>query len=191
MEELKIALAGELRSGKSTLAKYAEETYDMTPFAFGDELKRRFHETFPNVPRDPKPREGYQMYGQLMRFVYGQDIWVNYTFDEIDRCRKAALGYNFDNPAVQFNPLVTDARQPNEFQKLRDKGFKIVKVTAPIELRIARAKADGDIFTEADLNHETELYVRDLNPDYLITNDGSLTDLYAAFDAIVEDIRKE
>ena len=184
MEELKIALAGELRSGKSTLAKYAEETYGMTPFAFGDELKRRFHETFPNVPRYPKPREGYQMYGQLMRFVYGQDIWVNYTFDEINRCRKAALGYNFDNPDAQFNPLVTDARQPNEFQKLRDKGFKIVKVTAPIELRIARAKADGDIFTEADLNHETELYVRDLNPDYL-------TDLYAAFDAIVEDIRRE
>lgn len=191
MEELKIALAGELRSGKSTLAKYAEETYGMTPFAFGDELKKRFHETFPNVPRHPKPREGYQLYGQLMRFVYGQDIWVNYTFDEIDRCRKAALGYNFDNPAVQFNPLVTDARQPNEFQKLRERGFKIVKVTAPIELRIARAKADGDIFTEDDLNHETELYVRDLNPDYLITNDGSLTDLYAAFDAVVEDIRKE
>lgn len=190
MRELRLAIAGELRSGKTTLAEYAEKHYHMDPFALGDELKNGFHYHYPHILRDPKPRRGYQLYGQLMRFVYGKDYWLNITLDEIERCRKASDGYNvFSSSVSGFAPIITDARQPNEFDRLRKEGYKIIKVIAPYEVRKKRAKEAGDYFTEEEMNNETELYISQLESDYTIFNEGTVEELYAQFDKIIEDIR--
>lgn len=186
MEELKLAIAGEFRSGKTTLAEYAESHYNMTPFAFGDELKKGFHYHYPHIPRDPKPRSGYQLYGQLMRFVYGDDYWLNITMDEVERMRQAAYGYN---GGQSFAPLITDVRQPNEFERLRKEGYKIVKVVAPYDLRKERARAAGDNFTDEDMKFETGLKTDLLGMDYLIINNGTLEELYTQLDWVMEDIR--
>lgn len=186
MDELRLVIAGELRSGKSTLANYAEEHYHMAPFAFGDELKSAFHYFYPHIPRDPKPRKGYQLFGQFMRYVYGEDYWLKQCFENIETSRKAAAGYGFSH---DFAPIITDARQPNEFEYCREQGYKIIKVVAPLEARKERALKEGDVFNEEDLQHETELYVKTLTPDYLIINDGTLQELCAQFDRVVENIR--
>jgi hypothetical protein len=189
VSELKLAIAGELGSGKTTLANYIEKEYHMTPFAFADELKKGFHYAYPHIPKDPKPRRGYQLYGQLMRCVYGEDYWINICLDEIDRCRKAAIGYNFREADPNFAPLITDARQPNEFERLKKEGYKIIKVIAPQELRVKRAIERGDNFTEADLNHESEIHISQMDADFTIFNEGSLEELYASFDRTLEYIR--
>lgn len=190
MSELKLVITGELRSGKTTLSNYAEEHYHMIPFAFGDELKNAFHYFYPHVPRDPKPRRGYQLFGQLMRFVHGEDYWIDLCFDNIHTCRQAQKGYNtLSLVSSDFAPLITDARQHNEIERCRAKGYKVIKVEAPIEVRKERAEAEGDNFNEVDLNFETELSVRALEPDYLIVNNGTLEELYTQFDRVIEDIR--
>lgn len=189
MSEVKITLAGELRSGKSTIAEYAEERYFMVPFAFGDKLKEGFHDEYPQVPREPKPRKGYQLYGQLKRYAHGENHWLNKCFDHIEYIRKIARNYNIRGSELEFMPIITDARQPNEFERCREEGYAIVKIVTSTDVRIKRAKENGDNFNLEDLNHETEQHIKDLEADYIIYNNGSKEELYAQFDKIIADIR--
>lgn len=76
-----VGLLGKLRSGKDQVAAYLTSNYGYTRFAFGDELKDDFHRTYPDIPREPKPRAGYQEYGQRMRkergMPYGSTLASN------------------------------------------------------------------------------------------------------------------
>lgn len=185
MKEIKIAIAGEFRSGKSTVADYLDSKYGMLQFAFADELKRDFHFTYGHVPRTPKPRKGYQLYGQLMRHLFGEDYWVNKCFKKIDDVRFVATNYNITGREVKFSPVITDLRQENELERCRQEGYFIIKVVAPEEVRIKRAEEAGDAFSLEEMNHETETYVKEMYADYTIVNKGSLEQLYGAIDVVM------
>lgn len=180
---MKLALAGGLRVGKSEAEKYLVDMFDCSPFDFSDALKDDFHETFPMIKRTPKPRKGYQLYGQLMRFVYGENHWVNKCFDYVDVVAMEA--FRFDNT---FTPLITGVRQPNEFQRLREEGYFIIRISAPKELQIQRSLEAGDVFKEEDLMHETEITLMNEKVDYDIVNDGTIQDLHKKIDAVMLDI---
>lgn len=93
---------------------------------------------------------------------------VKRTWKEIQR-NATLFDYN--------NVIITDLRQKNEEEFLRDKGFIIVRVEAPYELRLERSlEADGD-FKESQMNHETELSVDQIEADYTVVNDGTFEDL--------------
>src|SRR5690606_29390588 len=124
----RLCVTGELRSGKSTVGDYLERKYNATPFAFGDDLKKDFHRDYPQIPEYPKPRKGYQLYGQFMRYIHGEDYWMNRCFEKIDYVGELAYGYN----AEEYIPMITDARQPNEFAACREKGYIIIKVVTPL-----------------------------------------------------------
>ncbi|UXQ88898.1 deoxynucleoside monophosphate kinase [Bacillus phage Thurquoise] len=188
MKEIKIAIAGEFRSGKSTVAEYLDEKYSMLQFAFADELKRDFHKEYPDILTVPKPRKGYQLYGQLMRYVYGEDYWINRCFNKIENIRQAAMGYNITGSEAKFNPVITDLRQHNELERCREEGYHIIKVLAPKSVRVQRAKEEGDSFSEEELQHETEVYVREMDTDFTIMNNGTIEDLYAEVDYIMSVI---
>ncbi|MED4828165.1 hypothetical protein P9442_09020 [Bacillus atrophaeus] len=81
--------------------------------------------------------------------------------------------------------LVEDCRQPNEYSRLRAEGFTIVRITAPTELRIERARKAGDDFDLKALDHSTELALQSFEVDYEITNDGTVEQLYAKLDALM------
>ncbi|ANY29224.1 putative deoxynucleoside monophosphate kinase [Bacillus phage PK16] len=186
MKEVKIAIAGEFRSGKSTVADYLDKKYGMAQFAFADELKCDFHKEYPDIPMVPKPRKGYQLYGQLKRYVHGEDYWINKCFDKIETIRQAAIGYNIlTDIEAKFNPVITDLRQHNELERCREEGYHIIKIIAPEKVRTQRAVEAGDSFTHEEMNHETETYVRDMNADYTIVNKGSLEQLYDAVDVVM------
>jgi dephospho-CoA kinase len=189
MSEIKIGLGGEFRSGKNTVADYIEKEYGFVQFAFGDELKKGFHYEYPTIPAVPKPREGYQLYGQLKRYVFGADYWMDITLEEIDHKRTVAANYNITGSEIAFCPIITDVRQPNEFAKLIEEGYFIIKVLAPEEVRIERAKQANDNFDPKTLQHETELYIKNAPFHYCIVNDGTLEELYAKVDAIMADIK--
>lgn len=203
MREVKIGLSGKIRSGKTTIADYATEKYGTVQFEFGKALKDSFHRTYPHIQKHPKPRKGYQHFGQLHRAVYGDDYWVNKCLDEIERIEEAAAGYNTaipDHegntpvvlvPPVQFIPMIIDVRQPNEFEMCTEEGFVTIKVEAPIDLRIQRARDAGDNFTEEDLNFESEAYIDQAEADYVIVNTGSIEDLQAQFDKIMTHLLSE
>jgi len=186
-KEIRIAITGEMRTGKDTVAEYMEDKYILSPFAFGDELKKDFHLQNPHIPKFPKPVKGYQLHGQYKRYTHGDDIWINLCFDQINKIRRVAQNYNITGTEAAFSPLITDLRQPNEFDRLRAEGYIIIRVEAPLEVRIERMKAAGDEFDENNLTFETEKHVKDFDVDHIIVNDGTLEELYANVDAIMSD----
>ncbi|MGQ0416340.1 hypothetical protein ACT4UL_13785 [Bacillus sp. HC-TM] len=84
--------------------------------------------------------------------------------------------------------LVNGVRQPNEYQRLKDESFVIIRVNSSVDLRISRAEKAGDVFTEADLEHETENHIDTFKVDYEINNIGTIGEMYEQFDAIMRDI---
>lgn len=185
---MKIALTAPLRAGKSLAASYISLHYDFQPFAFGDELKDAFHRAFPNVPRTPKPRAHYQEFGQWARKQFGEDVWIDALMPKIaaylDR-HPCSCG---NNTSLKNRVIIDDCRQPNEYQRLKDEGFVFIRITAPVDLRIERAKKAGDQFEIADLEHPTELAVDSFEVDYEIENVGEPEELYEKLDEIMAEL---
>lgn len=180
----KIAITGKARSGKTELSHYAWMLYGFKEFDFSAVLKDEFHRLFPHIPRDPKPRAYYQKFGQWLREI-DPDIWVKMTMAKVhEYCFEDSLNKVNHKPKV----LVNGVRQPNEYQRLREEGFVIIRVNASDDLRIDRAIAEGDVFTEADLEHDTESHIDTFEVDYEINNVGTIGDMYDQFDAITRDI---
>lgn len=180
----KIALTGQMRAGKDEIAKHLLIMHGFTRVAFGDELKRLAHEAFPDVSEFSKPRALYQQFGQLLREI-DPDIWVRH----VERQVEALINCN-----GQFQDhvgiVITDLRQPNEYEWARANGFTIVKVTAPRDVRIERAQSLSDAFELNHLTHETESHIEGFTVDYEIANDGTVEDLWAKVDEMINAIGK-
>lgn len=175
----KIALTGQMRAGKDEIAKHLLIMHGFTRVAFGDELKRLAHEAFPDVSELSKPRALYQQFGQLLREI-DPDIWVRH----VERQVEALINCN-GQFADHVGIVITDLRQPNEYEWAKANGFTIVKVTAPRELRIDRAQSLSDAFELNHLTHETESHVDGFVADYEIVNDDDLSGLYAKVDEMI------
>jgi dephospho-CoA kinase len=180
---VKIALTGKLRSGKDTVANHLYIRHSFNRVAFGDALKKNAHATFPWIYEWNKPRALYQQFGQLMRQIE-PDVWVKHA----EQAVKGAIDFNVHTGSGKVGVVITDLRQPNEYEWTKANGFTLIRVTAPDEDRIARAKIAGDDFNEADLEHETESYIDSFDCDYEIVNAGSLDELKAQIDTIVAQI---
>jgi len=183
----KIAITGKARSGKTELSHYAWMLYGFKEFDFSAVLKDEFHRLFPYIPRDPKPRTYYQKFGQWLREI-DPDIWVKMTMAKVHEfCFEDALNKVNHKPKV----LVNGVRQPNEYQRLKDEGFVIIRVNASDDLRIDRAKEAGDVFTEVDLEHKTESHIDTFEVDYEINNVATIGDMYDQFDKVMKDIKMQ
>jgi dephospho-CoA kinase len=180
---VKIALTGKLRAGKDEVAQHLYIRHGFNRVAFGDALKRHAHEVFPWIPQSSKPRALFQAFGQLMREI-DPDVWVKHA----ERAVQGALDFRVNTGAERVGIVLTDVRQANEVAWCRENGFTLIRVTAPDEVRIARAIAANDDFTVHDLAHETELAIDGFAVDYEIVNDGSVDDLKRQVDAIMEAI---
>lgn len=180
----KIALTGKMRSGKSRAADHIQYRHDFVTLAFGDDLKRIFHELNPWVSEMPKPRAEYQRFGQEMRRLYGDDIWIKH----VER-RIGILSKSFEMFTDKLNVVVTDLRQPNEYEWARANGFTIIRISAPEALRRERAAFAGDKFSDEDWTHDTEMHVDSFEVDYEIVNDGNFDELHAKVDEIMGEIR--
>lgn len=188
---MNIAICGKLRSGKDAASRHLCEKYGYTRFAFGDELKRYADELF-GVHGGGKRRELYQKFGQLCREI-DPDVWVRKCFDSVEQHIEAYDTY-LDYPELHnapikpFRAVISDTRQPNEYNRCRAERFVFIRVTAPDGIRINRAVESGDLFDYADLVHETENHVDSFEVDYEIVNDGTLEQLHAKIDSVMEAI---
>lgn len=176
---IKIALCGKIRSGKDTVADVLQDRYGFERFKFSQGIWDVL-ETAWNIKDEPnteKPRKMLQDVGQKLREV-DEMVWINYTLHqvaEIDGIRDV---------------VITDLRQPNEYKALKDTGFYIVRINADTDERIARAKAQGDIFEAQDLFHETESHVDGFEVDFEINNDGTFQELNQQIDEVFQEIYK-
>lgn len=177
-----IAITGKFRSGKDTVAAHLVERYGYTRFAFGDELKRYANELFPQEFADGrKPRGLLQWLGETMR-SRDPDIWVRKCFDNISWSYKIAE--NNGGSIVGTPVVISDLRQPNEYDRCRAEGYVIIRVSRPDSDRLASASAT-DNFDGAAVTHETESYVDGFAVDYEIINDGTVDELLAKVDDLM------
>jgi dephospho-CoA kinase len=181
---IKIALTGKMRSGKDLCGNHLYIRYGFDRVAFGDALKKNAHATFPWVSEFSKPRALYQQFGQLMRQIE-PDVWIKHA----ERAVKGAIDFRVNTGAEKVGVVITDLRQPNEYEWARNNGYTIIRVTAPDEDRIARAIAAGDNFDEEDLEHETESYIDGFSVDAEISNSGTIDELKAQIDEIIVQMR--
>jgi dephospho-CoA kinase len=181
---VKIALTGKMRSGKDTVANHLYIKHSFNEVAFGDALKKNAHATFPWVSEFSKPRALYQQFGQLMRQIE-PDVWIKHA----EQAVKGAIDFRVNTGAEQVGVVITDLRQPNEYEWARNNGYTVIRVTAPDEDRIWRAKLSGDDFTEADLEHETESHIDGFTVDAEIINNGTIDDLKRKVDEIMEALK--
>lgn len=179
-----IGLIGKLRSGKDSVAAYLIERYDYTRFAFGDGIKDVCRRLYPDQFADGrKPRALLQGVGQTLR-TFDENVWVNDLFARIGAVKRldASMGAP---PNARLRAVISDVRQPNEVERLRREGYVLVRVNAPVAIRIERAKAAGDAFDLASLTHETEQHVDTFYVDYNVYNAGTLEALHTQIDRIM------
>lgn len=191
VEPVLVALTGKARSGKSTVARYLVERYGFEERAFGDKLKSFVHQIF-ELEYDKKYRDIYQKFGQFCRSI-DENVWVRHCLypiiDEIEMKQEIFEEYGVVIEE-QLRYVISDLRQLNEYKALREYDFVIIRINASDDVRLARMKREGDVFTPEALNHETERYVDTFDVDYEITNDGSLRQLYEQVDAIMRGLIK-
>ena len=167
---MKIALFGKMRAGKDTVGEMLINDYGFKRFAFATGIGQIIEEYFPEaIAEGKKPRHHYQFIGQQLRQL-DPDVWVKYLLKSVEEYEQTKRD---GRPLV----LVTDGRQSNEAEKLKAEGYTIVKVEAPDEVRMNRIIEAGDQFTPELFQHETELEVDKIEPDFIITNDGDLKHL--------------
>lgn len=173
---VKIALTGKMRSGKDSVAdilegrglkryKFSQGIWDTLDMLWGIE----------DSPFQEKPRKMLQDVGQKLREI-DENVWVNYVLEGAMWCE---------------NVVITDLRQPNEYKRLREEGYIIIRVSAPESIRKQRANARGDIFSDEDMKHETESHVDGFEVDYEISNDGTFEDLERKVEEIYRSITGE
>ncbi|MCU6709326.1 hypothetical protein M6D81_11470 [Paenibacillus sp. J5C_2022] len=182
-----IALTGPLRSGKDEIGNRLCQRHGYVRFAFGDGIKDVCRRLYPDRFADKagnrkKPRALLQGVGQALR-QFDEDIWVRQCFAEIEDSQGIAGHYGIVERAV-----ITDLRQPNEYERCRAEGFVIIRVKAAAGLRIQRAVESSDTFAAADLTHETEQHTDGFDVDYEIVNDGTLDELYRRVDELMTEI---
>ncbi|CDQ21749.1 deoxynucleotide monophosphate kinase family protein [Halobacillus karajensis] len=177
---MKLAVAGEIRSGKDTVCDYIKTKFDeMQTLYFAEGIAEIIERFFPEAwYSEGKPRWHYQEIGQKLREV-NPDVWVTYTNSKYKKLQDA--GFN--------NFICTDLRQPNEYQWLKDQGFIVIKVEADPEVRLERMKKAGDKGDMQALLHPVEQQIKHLKYDYLITNNTTLEDLYKQVDFVLKEER--
>ncbi|WDS60534.1 hypothetical protein BC6_00019 [Bacillus phage BC-6] len=150
---MRIALCGEARSGKDTVA----EIIEFARFAFGDYMKRKYYKDNPHMVGKPKDREHMIEWSQP-QVERDNLIWIRPLEEDLN---------SMYNP--YHNIVITDLRQPHEETWCRENGFHIVRVHACEQRRRNRATRLGEPLGK-DLPYWVEA-------DFHIYNDGSLEDL--------------
>ncbi|MFD1444296.1 nucleoside/nucleotide kinase family protein [Thermoactinomyces vulgaris] len=192
---IKIGLVGEAASGKDTAAAYFCANYGLKRFALADRMKYYFglakgytgsYDEIVAKVNAKKDRAGLISYGQACRDAFGADVWIEEMFADIDNYeRKYYSEHGEHSPGY----IVTDVRQQNEYAALKDRGFVIVRISAPLEVRIERMKARGDDFDPSFMRHHTETFAQTVEPDFEVENGSKWANLAHQCDYIIRELK--
>lgn len=172
------AFAGNLKTGKNYVAENIfipllpkKNTLVM---AFADHFKvdaiTKKNLNYENVfgYKDEKTRIELQKMGtENGRDKFGQNIWIN----TVDTWMKI---YH-ERGIERF--IITDLRFKNEYEYLKNKNAKIIKIEAPLRQKENLKGEDLNI-----LNHRSEIELNDISFDNIINNDYN--------ENIIEDLKK-
>lgn len=174
-----IGIAGKMRTGKDTIARLMakDRRGSFQRGAYADELKKQVDRKY-GKHEGGKRRALLQHEGQEER-KHDALVWIKRLQPKIDFLRLTG-----------HNVVITDVRQQNEIDSLREQGAYIIRVNVDDEIRKQRIIDAGDEFKEEDFYHETETAIDTFEVDYEIHNNDGLIQLVQQLDAILIDIDK-
>jgi dephospho-CoA kinase len=184
---VKLALCGGIRSGKDTVGEQLVVNHGFKRFAFGDGIREVCWNLFPERMEAGKDRALLQGVGQDLR-KYDPDIWVKWILAEIGSADYESWLDDPSHDMGSMNVVITDLRQPNEYKALREAGYMIVRVNASEDVRLARARAAGDVFDPSMFHHDTESHYSSWTVDYEIDNEGTFAEFMQQIQKFIDYI---
>ena len=175
MAQLKLAFAGQMRSGKDTCGDYVNAKYDCKVMKFAAPI---YDIMYFAQKRTRRPLEKWRKFLQVVGtdLFRGEDpdVWVNLLIEEVKD-----LG-----PSV--NVVVTDARFINEFTALQNAGFKVIKIERSETLRNEDMEQGHTKSLEIHASEKDMLTFESF--DAILYNNGTLEELYLKVDELVEQL---
>lgn len=181
-----IGVSGKKRHGKNAVASILAEDFAALPIAFADPLKAMVMDLYAfsveQVYGDLKevvdsrvgfaPRAAMQHLGASVRQLH-RDTWARKTIQTIQAAEQGAIvslfsetrGCPLPTRSITGRWVISDCRHVNEANEIRAMGGVVVLVQRP--------GADTGSFED----HESELEIDQINPDYILVNNGTLMDL--------------
>lgn len=182
-----IGIFAKTRSGKDEIFKILYGMgFHVERVAFGDVMKERFFETFPHIPREPKPIEQQIAYGEAMRQI-DTHVWVRPTMN-----RKQMRADLLSQAGLKVPTFVyTDIRNMYEYEAVKQTGAIMLKVEADTSVRVSRMLELGETPSEFINNSPTERLVDTFEYDYRITNNGTRKELEQTVTDLVFQIQQK
>jgi len=175
-----LGLAGEIASGKGTIAKYAAEKYGAKTWRFSTMLRDvmdrlSIEQTRPNI----------QLMSRILRENFGEDLFARVMAEDVKKTTGEIV-------VIDGVRRLADVKYLKELPE-----FKLVYLEADLEKRYERIVKRGEnsddtkkTFAEFQKDHEgeSELQIKDLKKyaDLLIDNNGSYEGLYQRVDEILQ-----
>ena len=177
---MKILLIGKAGSGKSTVAQYLHEKYNLNKYSLGDGVKQITIDVLNlcginvniNDLYDITKKKQYRHYMQqigtdICKKYFGKECWCNLLKHQIeeDKCE---------------NYVIDDIRFNTEYKYWYDEDT--------ISIKLIRNKAYLINTHNAESTHQSETEMETIKTDYTINNDDiTLEELYKKIDDIIED----
>mgnify|MGYP001591474483 CR=1 FL=1 len=179
-----LGISGEIASGKDTVGKYMAEKHGALSLRFSQPLRDMLDRLYLD-----QNRENMSTLSLHLRKAFGEDVLSKVMLADAEK-----------NPQ---DIVVVDGvrRLPDIIHMEADPHFYFAYVEAAPEVRyerLIRRRQNTDDATktpvqfEKDAKLETELQIQDLKEraDFVIGNDGTLEELQAQVDTMVEELRK-
>ena len=175
-----LGLAGEMASGKGTVAKYAAAKYNAKTWRFSTMLR----DVSDRLSLE-QSRDNMQNLSTILRQNFGEELFARVMAEDVKKDTSEII-------------VVDGVRRLADIEYLKAMPeFKLAYVEAEIEKRyeriIKRAENSDDTqkaFEEFKKDHEdeSESQIKDLknHADFLIDNNGSYEDLYKQVDEILD-----
>lgn len=180
-----IVFYGKMGAGKSTAAEYLVREHNYKQMPIAQALKECAAIIWGNDAMTS--RDKLQKLGVKVREI-DVDAWINNYLEEIDPG-------TVDDPLPVVND---DCRFPNEYWKLKERGFIFVRVVSQESKRVDRLLRNGKLDDTSQLNHESEgqlmgpeAVAEGITDDYTIFNNGEHDELYRQIEDVLLDIEEQ
>lgn len=176
-----LGVSGKAQAGKDTIGNTLIKNHGFIRVASADALKRIAMRTFNwDGAKDARGRKFLQDLATAVR-GYDPNFWINITFQEIERQRKADSqhGSSFINGLLEYRELnfvITDVRYINEADYLKKAGATLIRIE-----REGIVKFDHESETQLDSYEHF---------DYMISNNDTIEKLETKVSDILERIKE-
>lgn len=146
---MRIAITGNLCSGKSYLSKILMKRYNLELYSFAGKIKEIATDLFQMTQKN---RLLLQNIADKMKEI-DPDIWIKYLLSDI---------------GDKDNIIIDDLRFENELTYLKEHGFTIIRLNIPDDIRMERIKNTYPTTYEEHfkgMNHNSEQQINNLNVD--------------------------